>query len=286
MPSEPAGRAKPSLKPRREVVLLCERIAIVRTLTLMGNWKALSALAILAVLAAGCGSGDSDTSEATTVAPADEAPASETTETQAPVDEGPEPTCAYAGTNDTGDMQVDLTFTNTLGEVNDLEVTYALLDSEGGTRIFTDTPIAQWGYFPTANEQFRVTAEALEPVPPGADEATIACTVLGIEESTSLSGFQRASDADTCTVLGTDPSGGIRIEVAVASPYEETTNVQTWWALQAPGQVRFDVDTEVTDLVGAGESYRITPDFGRPKPAWVGDSAVTCTVLGFWDQGT
>lgn len=250
----------------------------------VGIRKALGTFAFLAVLAAGCGSGDSDPEEATSVTGTDG-----TTTTQAPAAEGPEPTCAYIGTDpDFQYMQVELTFTNPLGDVNGLEVTYALLDGEGGTRFFTGTAGGldhEDIHFPAANEQFRLSVDTREDVPPNIEEATIDCSVLAIEEITDIGGYERATDADTCEVLGVDSSGNIQVEVAVTSPYEETTTVQTWWALQAPGPVRFETGTEVVDLVGGGESFRITPQFGTEKPGWIGDGEVTCAVLGFWDQG-
>ena len=209
--------------------------------------------------------------------------------TQDPVLAGPEPTCAYIGTDpDFGYMQVELAFTNPLGEVNDLEVTYALLDGEGGTRFFTGTAGGLdlvWIKFPDTNEQFRFSFDTTEDMPPNINEATIGCSVLAIEEGTDIGGYRRATDADTCVVLGTDSSGNIQVEVTATSPYEETTTVQTWWALQAPGPVTFETDTEVVDLVGAGETFKVSPRFGAEKAGWIGDGEVTCTVVGFWDQG-
>ncbi len=221
-----------------------------------------------------------DAAEGTTVPPGED------TTTQAPVAEGPEPMCTYVGTDpDSEDMQVELIFTNPLGEVEDLEATYALLDGEGGTRFFTDTVWVDDALaLPRANEQFRISADTREEVPPNIEQTTIDCTVLAIEAGTDIGGFQRATDADTCTVIGTDPNGGIQVEVAVTNPFEETTNVQTWWALQAPGPVRFDGDTDVTEFVGAGESFPIRPEFGPKKPGWIGDGEVTCAVLGFWQH--
>jgi hypothetical protein len=245
------------------------------------------AFVAVTVAVAGCGGSDnatSDTSKAateTSVASTDE-----TSTTQVTVAEGPKPTCAYTGLNDSGDMQVEVTFTNTLGEVNGLEIPYALLDGAGGTRFFTGTAgdFGQETVLPRANEQFRFSADAREGVPDGIDATTIGCTVLGVEESLDIGGWKRASDSDTCTVVGTDPNGGSKVEVAVTSPYDKTTKVQTFWALQTQGPVRFAGDTEVTELVGAGESYRISPEFGPETPAWVGADPVTCVVLGFWDQ--
>lgn len=203
--------------------------------------------------------------------------------------EAAEATCAYTGTDpDFGDMQVELAFTNPLGQVPGLEVTYALLDGEGGTRFFTGTAGGldlEFIQFPAADEQFRLSIDTSEDLPPAIEETTIGCTVLAIEESLDIGGYQRATDADTCEVLGTDSSGNIQVDMSVISPYGETTTVQTWWALQAPGPVRFETETEVVDLVGAGETFRISPEFGTEKPEWIGDGEVTCSVVGFWDQG-
>jgi hypothetical protein len=210
--------------------------------------------------------------------------------TTVPQAETSDATCVYIGTGGfRGDgMQVEVSFTNPLGDVNGIEVTFALIDGEGGSRFYTGTAGGldlQDISFPSANEQFRLTVDTGDVLPPNVEGSTIGCTVLEIEESLDIGGFERASDADACEVLGIDSSGRIDLELSVTSPYADTTTVQTWWAVQAPGQVRFDSDTEVTDLVGAGETFRINPEFGVEKPEWVGDGAITCTVLGFWDQG-
>jgi hypothetical protein len=247
--------------------------------------KSLAIVSILVVLASGCGGGSSSSGSAESAGPASTAV---TSSTQPPVAQGPPPACTYAGLNDSGNMQVEVTFTNPLGEVNEVAALFALFDGEGGPRFYTasDVIVSDLGKFPRPGEQFRVNVRTIDELPPGVNEATITCKVLEVEESTSISGYKRATDADTCTVIGTDPAGGVQVDLSVTSPYEETTKVQTWWALEAPGPVRFGTDTEVTDLVAAGETYRITPEFGKAKPAWVGDGQVTCSVLGFWDQGS
>lgn len=226
---------------------------------------------------------------ASRLSPASSPPPDEmATTTQASTEvDGFQATCAYSGTDpDFGDMQVDLTFTNPLGDVNELEVTYALLDGEGGMRFFTgSTFIYEQIMFPVTNEQFRLAVDTGEDVPPNIEATTIDCTVLAIEESTDIGGFARATAADTCTVLGVDSSGRAQVELAVTSPYAQTTTVQTWWALYGPGPMRFETETEVVDLVGAGESFRIIPAYGTEKPGWIGDGEVTCAVVGFWDQG-
>lgn len=250
-----------------------------------------SAVLVVAAFAAGCASDGSDSgnSDDAAAASTDDTAASEegdTATTTATDDAGPEPECAYTGTDPNfGDMQVELTFNNPLGEVDWFEVTYALLDGEGGTRFFTGDTAGIDLQFPSTNEAFRVAVDAREELPPGIDEATIDCTVLGIEERGDIGGFERPGDDDTCTVLGTDSDGDIQVEVSATSPYDQTTEIQTWWALQAQGQVRFDTETEVIDLVGAGETFLIAPDRGTPAPEWVGDGEVTCFVAGYWDHG-
>ena len=238
--------------------------------------KALVGIILFAVVGVtGCSGSGQDAADPvvteTVTVPAEEESATADTESEGA---GPEPTCAYSGTDpDFKDMLVDLTFTNSLGDVNGLEVTYALLDGEGGTRFFTGTAGGldlEDISFPAANEQFQLSVETGENLARSIDEATIGCTVLAIEESTDIGGYQRATEADTCKVRGADSSGDIQVEVEVTSPYEETTTVQTWWALNAPGPVRFETETEVVALVGAGESIRIIPEYGTEKPKWIG----------------
>ncbi|MEI8148425.1 MAG: hypothetical protein WCG62_05025 [Actinomycetes bacterium] len=215
-------------------------------------------------------------------------PIEATTTTQTPVEKGPAPTCAFAGADSSSDMQVDLTFTNTLGDVNGIEVTFALIDGKDGTRFYTgtaggiDTVDLE---FPVANEQFRLSARTLKELPPDIEATTISCKVLAIEEAMDIGRLKRATGADTCTVLGTDSSGYVQVKLAVSSPYADIARVQTWWALQGPGGVRFDTGTDVVDLVGAGETFQIIPLFSKKRPSWIGDGEVTCVVRGFWDQG-
>ena len=156
-------------------------------------------------------------------------------------------------------------------------MTYALLGPDG-TRFLTGTE--KLIMFPRANEQFRLSVTTRKELPPNIEAATISCRVLAVEEGNDLGGFERATESDTCTVLGIDSSGNIQVALKVTSPYEKTTKVQTWWALQAPGPVRFDTGTDVVDLVGAGETFQISQDYGPKKPAWIGDGEVTCAVVG------
>lgn len=198
-------------------------------------------------------------------------------------------TCLYAGTGGfTSDgMQVEVSFTNPFGDIPGVELTYALLDGDGGTRFYTGTAGGldlQDIHFPASNEQFRLTVDTGDDVPANIDETTIDCTILKIEKSLSLSGYERASDADTCEVTGRDSSGRVMVNLSVTSPYDEMTSVQTWWSLQAPGPIRFDSDTKVTKAIAPNETFQITPQFGTDVPNWVGDQEITCTVLGFWQH--
>jgi hypothetical protein len=109
--------------------------------------------------------------------------------------------------------------------------------------------------------------------------------VLGIEEGTDIGGYERATDADTCEILGTDDPNGPDVAVSITSPYSDPTDVQVWWALRGPGDVRFDTATEVVDLVGAGETIQLTESsLTGPPPEWTAGE-VTCDVVGFWDHG-
>lgn len=255
----------------------------------MNQPKALVAVAVVFVLGLGTGcTARSDDGKPGAEGGTLPAPGTNSTNEESPVEHS-QPKCAFAGLDPrTENMKVTLNFTNSLGEVNDLEATYGLFDGEGGMRFYTGTA----GYldglfltFPSADEKFALAIRTRDTLPAKINRSTIACKVLAIKEGFDLGGYVRASVSDTCKVVG-GSSGGPKIEATVTSPYRNTTRVQTWWALQGPGPVRFGTDTEVVDLVSAHETFKIAPKFGLiQKPAWVPSGKVTCRVLGFWDQG-
>jgi len=259
----------------------------------MGVLRSLAGLAVCAAVLTGC-SDDStadpvETSRVTdapntTESSQPDAPAETTTEAPAP--DRPEPTCAYVGTDPNfGWMQVELTFTNPIGDVAGLEATYALLNGDG-SRVFTGTAGGldlQDISFPSEGEQFRLTVPTGEDPPPGFDAASAGCSVLAIEEGFDIGGTKRASNVDTCEVVGTDSRNGPDVTVSITSPYADTTDVQVWWALRGPGGVRFDTGTNVVKLVRAGEALQFTESSKTgPPPEWAAGD-VTCDVVGFWD---
>lgn len=210
--------------------------------------------------------------------------AGQTTSTTAQAPEGPVGTCSYLGTDDLHHMQVEVVFTNTLGDINSVEVTFALLDP-AGTRFFTGTAGGndlQDLHFPKANEQFRVAVNTYEDVPPNVDVATVGCKVLGAEEGTDIGGYKRAGATDTCAITGRDGNDAL-VDLSVTSPYDKTTKVQVWWSMYGPGGVRFNTGTKVTDLVGAGETYKVAGEKVYEIPAWVGND-ITCAVGGYWQH--
>lgn len=203
--------------------------------------------------------------------------------------DAPVPECAYVGTDPTfGYMLVELSFENPLGDVANLEATYALLDGSG-TRVFTGTAGGldlQDIHFPSEGELFRLLVDTREVPPSGLQPASAACSVLGVEEGTDIGGYARAAETDTCVIVSVDSANGPDVTISITSPYPNTTDVQVWWALRGPGGVRFDTSTEVVDLVGGGETIRFTESsLTGPPPEWaLGE--VTCEVVGFWDHGT
>lgn len=255
----------------------------------------LSAALLLAVVSASCGgdnlgerglaSRETDVTSASSSSPSDTASG---IAAEAPSRSVPEATCTYLGTDPNyGYMHVELTFTNLLGNVGDLKATYALRDG-GGTRVFTGTAGGldiQDIHFPSEGERFRLDVDTREEPPLGLVAVDTGCSVLGIEEGIDIGGYERATDADTCDVVGTDPRNGPEVTISVTSPYSNTTGVQLWWALRGPGGVRFDTSTKVVDLVSAGERLRFTENsLTGPVPEWA-TGEVTCDVVGFWDHG-
>lgn len=187
-----------------------------------------------------------------------------------------EPACSYVGVDEYDDMQVELQFTNPLGDVPSVRVTYALLDGDG-VRFITSEAFIDLA---AANERFRMEVDTVEPLPARIDESSITCRVLGIEEGFDIGGIQAPTRQDKCDFVGVDDYGDIQIELTAVSPFDETTNIQLYYALRGAGQVRFYTSSDYVDLVAAGERVRTNTDTVEPLPDWVDEAEGSCSLLG------
>lgn len=214
------------------------------------------------------------TSAPTTVAPTTLAPTTTGPATSTPAPG--EPTCRYIGTDFADDMQVELSFTNPLGNLPSLEISYALLDVDN-VRFLTESALVD---LPAADERFRINDDTVEPVPPGVDEALIGCAVLEIAEGFSFGDVTQPGADDVCEFVSVDSFDDVQVQLTVTSPFSETTNIEIAYALRGPEGVRFTSDSAFVELVAAGETIRSNEDSATEVPDWMGPEDVTCDILG------
>jgi hypothetical protein len=224
---------------------------------------------------------ESTPSETTSAPEPTQAPATTTApaETSAPTTASPVPgesTCRYVGTDFADDMQVELSFTNPLGEQPSLEVSYTLLDGEG-VRFLTDSALVE---LVSADEEFRIEDDTLTPVPSGVDESAIGCTVLEVAEGFGRDDVTAPSDGDACEFVEVDSFDDIQVELTITSAFSETTNVQIYYALRGPDGVRFATDSGFVDLVAPGETVRSNEDSVTEVPSWMTADDVNCDIIG------
>ena len=237
-------------------------------------------------------SGGGGTIEINSVAPTNDdmtssetSPSTDVQISDEPVSDQPKATCAFEGVDvDFGEMQVELTFSNPLGEVDGLELTYGLFS--GDVRFFTGSA---GGLdlvdidFPKQSEQFRLAVDTGEDLPSNINVEEIVCEVLAIEEATQIGGYQRTASSDTCEIIRTDEDGQVFVSVKASNPYEELTDVQVFWAFYDQSSIRFASDTDIVEKLNPGEKFQIDSEYGVEKPQWIEGSVVSCAVIGFWD---
>ena len=224
-------------------------------------------------------SGVTDPPQTTQASETTSAPTTEASTTTGPPTSTPEtsePTCRYIGTDFADDMQVELSFTNPLGALPSLEVSYALLDADN-VRFLTETAFVE---LPAADEQFQINADTVEPVPPGVDESQIGCAVLDIAEGFSFGDVATPGADDVCEFVSVDSFEDIQVQLTATSPFTETTNIKITYALRGPGDVRFASVSAFVEFVAAGETIRSNEDSGTEVPDWMLPEAVTCDILG------
>ena len=172
-------------------------------------------------------------------------------------------------------MQVEVAFTNPLGDVPAVELTYALLDV-GGVRFYTGTESAN---FVAANERFRVESDTVTELPPSIDQSGVSCEVLAVDEGFSFGSATDPAASDACQFVEIDSFGDIQIELSVSSPFSETENLRIHYALRGPEGVRFGESSESVDLVAPGEAVRVSVDTVTSPPDWAPGDSITCSVL-------
>jgi hypothetical protein len=207
-------------------------------------------------------------------------PDTTTTEPDTTTTDGAEPPaldegCEFVEVDDFGDIQVELTFENPLGEVGSLQVTYALLDGDGA-RFGTAPELVP---APRDGERFRLGSDSLTEVPDGVDPGDVACEILEIEE-----GFgdpPLAAPDSSCAFVEIDAFDDIQLDVTFTNPASEPGDVIVVIALTGPDDVRFASVQEFVELAQPGQENRLDVDTLTEAPAWIDDTDdIGCEVLG------
>ena len=187
-----------------------------------------------------------------------------------------DPRCGYRGVDDFGDMQVEVEFSNALGSVPAVELSFALVDG-AGTRFYTGS-----GSFdlPQPAEVIRAEVDTITELPDDVDGADVACEVLEIGEGFGFDDVLPPPDSSACEVEGIDDFGDIQITLATTSPFESTENLRIHYALRGDGGARFADSSTSVELVAPGESVRVAEDTVTEPADWVTPGEVSCEILG------
>ena len=184
--------------------------------------------------------------------------------------------CRYAGTDDFGDMQVEVEFANVVGSARTLEVTYTLVD-QGDVRFLTRSHFVE---LPRPGERFRMMTDTLEGLPADVDEEQIACEILDITDAgIGSEAVVTAGESDGCRFVEIDDFGDVQIELTLTSQFASITDIVITYALRGPDDVRFGTGSTLAELIGAGETLRLTEDTLTEAPGWAREE-VSCAILG------
>jgi len=249
---------------------------------------AVGALAAVGVVAAVVGGDDDDPPAdveavasvvpdepvASTLAPSSQLP-SASSDPPSEVPPPSEPMCEYLGVDDFGDMQLDVSFSNMLGEVGALEVTYAVIGE--GVRVAAGSDFVE---YPAADERFRIHVDTLTEPPAGADDTQFTCEIRSVGEIDPFSDLTRAAEPTTCEYVETDEFGDIQLDITTTSPFDTTADLEIMYALRSSDGTRFSQATTFSDVVEPGETIQFAEDTLTGEPEWLDDGVILCDVLG------
>jgi hypothetical protein len=213
-----------------------------------------------------------DTTVATTAPPETTDPVSTTT----PPVPSDGPTCRFVELDSFDDIQIEVEFSNPLGAVGSLMITYALADG-GGTRFTTGTSFVD---FPRADERFRISQDTLTSLPNSVTDDDVSCEVVDIEEGFGADTLEQSASPSGCEFVEVDSFDDIQVELTVTNPFPTTENLRIVYALRAGDGIRFADSMALVDLVASGETVRIDEDTFTEAPAWTTADDVRCEILG------
>lgn len=192
------------------------------------------------------------------------------------------PTCRFIELDTFDDIQIELAFTNPLGAVESLVVTYGLNDG-GGTQFTTGSSFVD---FPGTEERFRISQDTMTGLPSSVTEQDVSCDVLDIEEGFGGTPLEQPAQPSGCEFVEVDSFDDIQVELTVTSPFLTTEDLRIVYALLTDDGIRFGDSTRFADLVGPGETVRIDEDTFTEVPAWTTGDDVRCEILGIEISGS
>jgi len=195
-----------------------------------------------------------------------------TTTIAPPVTEG----CSLLGTDEFGDITIELTVVSPTSAVSQLEVGFELTDVEG--EVFL--PDFQVVEYVAPGEVIRLTILTFEPVPPGNDLGSVNCTITSVESIELFEDQFVAGPSDTCSVIGVDEIGDVQVDVTVQNPDVEAADLVFTYAVRDQRGVRVISDVGFADGLDPGATSTQQIDTLVPPPAGVDPATLTCDVVG------
>ena len=192
------------------------------------------------------------------------------------------PTCRFIELDTFDDIQIELVFTNPLGAVESLVVTYGLNDG-AGTQFTTGSSFVD---FPGTEERFRISQDTMTGLPNSVTEQDVSCDVLDIEEGFGGAPLEQPAQPSGCEFVEVDSFDDIQVELTVTSPFLTTEDLRIVYSLRTDDGIRFGDSRGFADLVGPGETVRLDEDTFTEVPAWTTDDDVRCEILGIEISGS
>ena len=184
--------------------------------------------------------------------------------------------CEVLGTDEFGDILIELTVESPTPTVGLLEATFVLNDS-AGSEIISDFLRID---FMSPGEVARLTVETFEAVPPGNDVSALSCSIVAVDESDLLENQRLPAPDDTCSVLGVDDVGDLQLTTTVRNPSSEEADVIFTFAVRDAEGVRVISDVGFADELGAGQVVTQDVDTLTAPGPGIDVAALTCDIVG------
>lgn len=184
--------------------------------------------------------------------------------------------CEVLGTDEFGDILIELTVESPTSTVGLLEATFVLNDS-AGSEIISDFLRID---FMSPGEVARLTVETFETVPPGNDVSALSCSIDAVDESDLFENQRLPAPDDTCSVLGVDDVGDLQLTTTVRNPSSEEADVIFTFAVRDAEGVRVISDVGFADELGAGQIVTQEVDTLTAPGPEIDVAALTCDIVG------